>query len=392
MHIPILPPDINAAGKAFTATPQGIRFAMNGIKGIGTGVVESILEERRKGGRFTSLYNFLSRIGAKKAGKKTAEHLIDAGAFDYIGWTRDELQLGLDQMFEAVVSEQTEAAAGFLDLFANTAQMGEGRFSKRPAVKNPRSAYALLLKEKELLGFFLTGHPMSAYQPIMQRLSCVPLARVEEMSHDAVFRAAFIVETVQIRFSAKSQKKFAILTISDGYDGFELPIWADLYEEKQHLLKENQLLYAVLQVDKKEESTRLSCRWLDDLTQANEAMMEACDRAFDRAKAQAARFAKKTPAPAGSAPAPKPTQPKETLVKQLLTVTVDADQARLSHVLDLKALFEKQRGSTPVKIEFHSQGRSVADLHIDPPWGVDCTQALQAAVKAVKCVKSVSLG
>ena len=117
------------------------------------------------------------------------------------------------------------------------------------------------------------------------------------MAHDTVFRSAFIVESVQIRIAAKSQKKFAILTISDGIERQELPVWADLYEEKSHLLHENQLLYAVLQMDKKGEELRLSCRWLDDLTKADEEMIEACDKAYDKAKHQASRMAhiSKTP-------------------------------------------------------------------------------------------------
>src|SRR5690606_23084739 len=94
------------------------------------------------------------------------------------------------------------------------------------------------------------------------------------------------------RVSSKTQKKFAILMVSDGMDRYEMPIWSDLFEQKSLLLKENQLLYAVIQVDKKGDSLRLSCKWIDDLTKANEAMVEECDRAFDKAKLQAARFAK----------------------------------------------------------------------------------------------------
>ena len=70
------------------------------------------------------------------------------------------------------------------------------------------------------------------------------------MNHDTVFRSAFIVESVQVKIASKSQRKFAILMVSDGIERQELPIWFDLYDEKSHLLHENQMLYAVLQVDK----------------------------------------------------------------------------------------------------------------------------------------------
>ena len=68
---------------------------------------------------------------------------------------------------------------------------------------------------------------MDEYKHILQRLSCVPLSHIDQMDHDMVFRSAFIVESVQIRIASKSQKKFAILTISDGMERQELPIWAE---------------------------------------------------------------------------------------------------------------------------------------------------------------------
>src|SRR5262249_37378120 len=139
-------------------------------------------------------------------------------------------------------------------------------FTQPPQVVKPTSKGDILKKEKELLGFFLTGHPMDAYHNVLQRLSCTSLCEVENLEHNGVIRSAFIVETVQTRISQKNQKKFAILNISDGMETYELPIWADLYEEKSALLQENQLLYAVLQVDRREENLRLSCRWLEDLT------------------------------------------------------------------------------------------------------------------------------
>src|SRR5690606_35702393 len=142
--------------------------------------------------------------------------------------------------------------------FSLLGETEEEQFLKPPEVKTKRSQLEILFREKELLGFFLTGHPLDTYRGALQRLSCVPLSHVESAAHDFIFRAAFHIESASIKISAKSQRKFAILTISDGFDRFELPVWSDTYEEKPHLFKENQLLYAVLQVDKKEETPKLS--------------------------------------------------------------------------------------------------------------------------------------
>ncbi|MBA3815096.1 MAG: DNA polymerase III subunit alpha [Parachlamydiaceae bacterium] len=400
MDIKILPPDVNEAGLTFSSGPQGIRFAMSGIKGVGTGVVEAIINERQKAGPFKDLYQFCKRTDPKKVGKKVIEDLVDAGCFDFTGWTRDALKQSVDPIYEATAKEKKEASAGILSLFSLMGDTEESRFLKPPTVKNQRTKQDLLLREKELLGFFLTGHPLDAYKEILKRLSCTPLSHIERMSNDTVFRAAFILETVQVRISAKTQKKFAILIISDGVESFELPMWSELFEEKGHLLKENQLLYAVLQLEIKEEEPRLSCRWIEDLTQANEAMIEACDLAFDKAKHQVAKFAhhKSSAAKASTASTKAKTesvkQVVKTKVKEVvaaptkmqdpLILKIDADEARLSHILNLKRIFEAHRGDVPVQVEFLIQEHAIATVHIDTNWGVKVTPELHDALRSHK--------
>jgi DNA polymerase III subunit alpha len=248
-----------------------------------------------------------------------------------------------------------------------------------------------LRKEKILLGFFLTGHPMDDYKHVLQRLSCVPLRRLDQMDHDAVFRSAFIVEAVQIRIAAKSQKKFAILTISDGIERQELPIWADLYEEKNQLLRENQLLYAVLQVDKKGEELRLSCRWLDDLTKADESMIEACDRAFDKAKHHIARMQAKPAAPKmqESADKSKPSTRKEQTLMKPVSIKLDANRTRLSHILQLKQIFLQHQGTHPIQIHFHTSSKSLATLHIEGQGGITLSDQFKQRVGEMSCVLAI---
>lgn len=398
MDIVMLPPDINEAAETFMATPKGIRFAMTGIKGIGQGVVEAIIHERQKGGPYTSLYNFIKRIDSHKVGKKAIENLVDAGCFDFTGWTRDELKYIIEPAFDATSREKKESAAGIMSLFAVMGDSNEDKFKKPPDIKQRRSKLQILLKEKELLGFFLTGHPMDAYKDVLKRLSCVPLSHVEQMSHDTVFRTALIVESAEVRISSKTQKKFAILTVGDGIDRFELPIWSELYEEKGHLLKDNQLLYAVLQVDKKEEAIRLSCRWLDDLSNINESIVEACDKAFDKAKMQAERFAKiKTASQEGKSKtssreqAAKNTKEEKKVGFTSMKIEIDADKIRLSHVLELKKMFAEKRGETPIQMEFLTGERLIATLHIDSKWGVAVDDVIQDKLKNYGAVLRVEL-
>lgn len=390
LGIPILPPDINEAGNAFQATSQGIRFAMTGIKGVGEGVVEAIVQERKRGGPYKSYYEFFKRIDTRKVGKKVIESLVDAGCFDFTGWSRDALLLTIDPIYEAVSKEQKEQAIGILSLFSLMGDSNESRFSRPPEIKHKTSKQELLKKEKALLGFFLTGHPMDDYKEILQRLSCIPLRRLDQMNHDEVFRSAFIVESVQIRIASKSQKKFAILTISDGIERQELPIWADLYEEKSHLLHENQLLYAVLQVDRKGEELRLSCRWLDDLTKADESMIEMCDKAYDKAKHHASRMSQAKQNPQRPAAAQeKSITKKEPAPMKHLSIKVDANALRLSHIVQLKHLFSQHPGETPVQIHFHTPAKSLAILHIESKGGIALNDQFKQKVKELSFVLSL---
>lgn len=390
--IPILPPDINESGETFQATHQGIRFAMTGIKGVGAGVVAAIVEERKKRGAFKSFYEFFKRMDAKKVGKKVVESLVEAGSFDFTGWSRDALLMTIDPIHTATLKEKKEHSLGILSLFSKIEDGNEARFSQPPEVKQPAARQEILQKEKALLGFFLTGHPMDDYKHILHRLSCIPLRRLDQMEHGTVFRSAFIVETVQIRVAAKSQRKFAILVISDGIERQELPIWSDLYEEKNPLLKENQLLYAVLQLDKKGDELRLSCRWLDDLTQADESMIEACDRVYDRAKHQMERLSH---AKAHTPKSPPPTIKTNVLphrdksdMKPIL-IRLDANRARLSHILQLKALFLQHQGSTPLHVHFQLPERLLGIIHLEGRGGISLSDAFKQKVVEIACVLGI---
>lgn len=377
MHIPVLPPDINQAGAEFSATREGIRFAMAGIKGVGEGVVDLIVAERNNG-PFESLYNFIQRMDKTRIGKKQIELLIEAGAFDFTKWSRDAMRESVEAMYDEAFRDQKEASLGVLNLFA---LIEEKPFVNPPTVKQPSTTLQLLQREKELLGFYLTGHPMDSYRKILGRLSCVPLHEVPLLSDNALFRAAFVVETVQVKVSAKSQKKFAILLIGDGAERFELPVWPELFEEKGALLQENRLLYAILQLERKGDAIHLSCRYLEDLATIDEAKIKACEEAYDKLKAQAAR----TPDPKWKkADKPAAAAEKSTEDVHNLKIRLDADQVRLSDILAYKDLFRSHPGKSTIEFTFQSNGKRLGVLFIDSQWGVKVDPPFLEKVKTLK--------
>lgn len=388
----ILPPDVNESEKAFVATSKGIRFAMGGIKGVGEGVVDVILEEREKKGSFRSLYDFVKRIDTRKVGKKVIENLIESGCFDFTGWSREAMLVGLDSMFDAVAKEQKEVAKGIMNLFSLIQEGQEERFSKPPSVSEKPSRQHILKREYELLGIYLNGHPMDDFRPMLQRLSCVPLAELEKLPTGSISRIAFIIEGVVIKLSAKSQRKFAILNIGDGQDHFELPIWPDLFEEKGELITENQLLYAVVQKEIQQGQMRLQCRWLDDLTRANEEMVQACDQAYEMAKQQAKAFElrdkNRKEKVERSSFAKEVDVGKKNFSK--LKIQLDASQTRLTHILTLKDAFRTCPGEIPIEITFIGNKGKTSILYIDKSWGIDCQKGLESKIASLPSFHSLN--
>ncbi len=386
--IAILPPDVNESGKEFVAAQKGIRFAMAGIKGVGEGVVEAILQERARGGLFKSLYDFIRRIDTRKVGKKTIELLIESGCFDFTSWSRPQLLCCVEPMFDDASKEQKDASKGIMSLFSLIENTAEERFATPPPVPQEIPRQALMKREFELLGVYLHGHPLDEYRPLQKRLSCVPLADLEKLPNGSVCRIAFIIEGLNVRISQKNQKKFAILTIGDGHERLEMPVWSELFEEKAPLLLENQLLYAVVQKETHEGSVRLQCRWLDDLTKANEAMVAACDSAYDMAK----QHAKMSMARDRNRAEKTATKEREMEKKKFsrLAITLNADQTRHSHILQLKSTFRSMPGNTPVSVHFVTRSGTLGTLKIDPSWGIEFHPDLEKRITALPCVKSLS--
>lgn len=378
MGIAILPPDINESNTEFVSTEAGVRFALNAIKGVGEGVVQSIIEERTVNGKFPSLIDFVRRIDTKKIGKKVVENLIEAGAFDFTSWTRPELLASLEPMFAYASKEQKDAAKGFLDLFAGSASDSYDQFltpvHNVPAVSKRK----LLQRENELLGFYLTAHPLDEFREQIKAWNTTPLSEIGKLTADVCIVSCFIIETCQVKISSKHQRKFAILTISDSVERFELPIWSDLYEQNAHLIQETQLLYAVLQVDKQEEGFRLSAKALYDLHQINEDTLKESLDVLKKCQGSLKAFERKE----------KQRDDKKTLPKEdkMIRIRFDLQKVRLSHIMTLQHIISNHPGSNSLELDFLEDTAKYGTVVIDSKWGVELSPMLEQMVKSIQSV------
>ncbi|MEL7431696.1 MAG: DNA polymerase III subunit alpha [Chlamydiota bacterium] len=343
MSISMLAPDINSPGEEFVPSKEGIRFAMSGIKGVGSSVVKAVIQERKEGA-FSSLYDFIQRIDKKTAGKKQIELLTLAGAFDFTGWSKDALRQSVDPIYEETYRESKEKSQGvlnFLDLLEK-----DNPYLEEPSVEKTLTKLEKLQMEKELLGFYLSGHPIEEYRKALDEAGGIS---IKEVKKHGIIITAFVIDKVQFKISAKSQKKFAILQVSDEQEKYEVPIWPDMVENCFELLEENRLLFALLDVEKQQDTCKIQARFLSD------------DLDFSRFQEEKKRWKKR----------PESKKPEKKEPQMQLQITIDAKNIRFTDIVSLKELFDQHPGNAAVRIVFIDGKTSLPAIFIEKQKGID---------------------
>ena len=228
-NIKILAPDVNESGRDFTVLPnKTIRFGLAGIKSTGGAAVEAIISARSEGGPFTSLTDFCCRVNMRVVNKRVVENLIKSGAMDSFGARRSQLLAVLDQAIDLGAACQRDRANGQLGLFGDdqTFGMEEIRLPQRTEI--PKQT--LLQYEKELLGFYVTDHPLSEYKEVMQRFMPLHQFIGETQVQDNQFvRVAGIISSCNIK-TTKSGDTMALLTLEDFTGRFPVIIFPKNYQ------------------------------------------------------------------------------------------------------------------------------------------------------------------
>ena len=169
--IPVLSPDVNESGTEFTATKEGVRFGLAGIRGVGTGVAQAIIAEREAGGPVKTLHDFVERVDSSQANRRVIESLIKAGAFDSTGYPRRQMMHFVDKnnpenIIDAAVKRQKDRASGqtsFFDMFGDVEGSGF-----EVSVPDPDGQewdrHLKLSQEKEVLGIYVSDHPLRPFE------------------------------------------------------------------------------------------------------------------------------------------------------------------------------------------------------------------------------------
>ena len=184
--IAVLPPDINESGTEFTATPEGVRFGLAGIRGVGEGVTQAIIEEREKGSPFKNLHDFVERVDSSQANRRVIEALIKGGAFDSTGYPRRQLMHFVDRdnpenIIDAAVKRQKDRAAGqtsLFDVFGDVEGSGFEVIVPEPDGQE-WDRHMKLSFEKEVLGIYVSDHPLRPYEYALAKAREFTLSQID---------------------------------------------------------------------------------------------------------------------------------------------------------------------------------------------------------------------
>ena len=267
MGIQVLPPDINESVGGFSVSQGAIRYGLSAIKSVGRPVIESILEERRERGVFSSLKDFMERMAGKDVNRRTIENFIKAGAFDGLGGNRKQFMQVYSVILDSIQQEKKNTMAGQMSLFDLVSEEEKHHFEIRMPQVEEFEKEELLAMEKEVLGIYVSGHPLEEYEAKWRNnISHVTsdfmldeetgLVRAKD-GEKAMVGGMIVGKTIKY---TKNNKAMAFLTVEDLFGTVEIIVFPKDYEKYHYLMSEDAKVFVRGRVSVEEDKNgKLIC-------------------------------------------------------------------------------------------------------------------------------------
>ncbi len=242
LGINVLPPDVNESDWNFVVAGDSVRFGLAAIKNVGTGAVHEIVRVRNKGGTFKNIFEFCTRVDLRTVNKKNIESLVQAGAFDTIEPNRAKLLQTVDRAVAYGQSQKKHALAGQSNLFdlGGTGQETEVQYPAMPDVE-PWGEAEKLSREKALLGFYVSGHPLKKYEREVEAFSTAKFGEADLVEFDSNVRVCGIITAVRTKIDRKGNT-MAFVSMEDFTGKGELIVFSDPYKNYKHILYPDSLV------------------------------------------------------------------------------------------------------------------------------------------------------
>src|SRR3989339_1016035 len=245
MEVEVLPPNINESLKNFTVVPDKnqIRFGLIAIKNVGEGIIEATTKERKENGQFKTMSDFIYRVSSKDLNKKSMEALIKAGAFDQFA-ERNQLLQNLEKLLEIARENQKNKASPQIGLFASVKTVNT-EIKLEPAI--PAKPFEKLMWEKELLGLFVSSHPLASYRKLFES-KCFPISKINQTVENKKIVLGGIISGIK-KIITKTGKPMLFMKLEDLTSKIEIVVFPNLLEANPLALQENKIVFIAGRID-----------------------------------------------------------------------------------------------------------------------------------------------
>ena len=250
MGITILPPDINQGESGFSVNGRSIRYALTAIKSVGRPVIDAVVEERRERGPYVNLKDFITRVAQKDVNKKAMENFIKAGAFDSLPGTRKQFMSAYVQIMDHIIKDRKNNMAGQMSLFDLVDDSQKEEFDVKLPDVGEYSKEMLLSFEKEVLGVYISGHPLEEWEELWKKGITNTTAdfMLKEESGETVVKDNMsvtiggMIADKKIKYT-KNDKVMAFLTLEDLLGSVEVIVFPKDYEKYHEKLTEDNKVF-----------------------------------------------------------------------------------------------------------------------------------------------------
>jgi DNA polymerase-3 subunit alpha len=263
MGINVLPPDINESNVDFSVADGKIRFGLAAIKNVGKGAIYSIITSRRDGGSFSGFIDLCERVNLSEVYKRAVESMIKAGAFDSLGFKRAQLLNVYDRIMDSIISDRKKTIEGQISLFSLGNDSDNKRQDDFPDIKEFDKKY-LLAMEKDMLGLYISGHPLDEFQDELDTLTNTKISELINIENDEGGHMEYRVEDGQrvivggivsgVKIKAtKNNDIMAFVTLEDVVGSIEVLVFPKTYHKCGKMISEDSVIVIKGRVSVREE-------------------------------------------------------------------------------------------------------------------------------------------
>ena len=277
--IPVNPPDINKSFAKFSVEGDSIRFGLAAVKNVGVNIIENIVKEREENGEFKDFVDFAKRLDTKDTNKRVVESLIKCGAFDQISENRATLMAGYESVLESISMDRKKNVQGQISLFdAFSTQVDEApemQLSTNLPVLREFSEKEKLNMEKEVLGMYLSGHPLSEYKSELDRKTSINMKKINELKEDektymklhdreVIMGGMVIAKRIM---TTKRNEIMAFITLEDLYGAIEVVVFPQTLKKFNILLNDDSIILIKGAISIDGDEAKLIARDIKDINE-----------------------------------------------------------------------------------------------------------------------------